>query len=473
MAYTALANSGAAAKRIVIISDGDPGAPSTGLLKQFVESQISVSTVCIAPHSPNDQNMLRWIAQTTGGQYYFVTNPNNLPQIFTKEAATIKRGLLVEKEIQPLPLHDSELLTGFRAAELPILRGYVLTSAKSDATVALLSPDEDPILAHWRYGLGKSVAFTSDVTSRWAADWLGWQSFSPFWSQAIRWAVRERKPSDFRVQTSVKDGKGYVRIDAVDAQGKFVNFLKPKGVVVGPEPGFRRQELAIRQTAPGIYEDSFPLDEKGLYMINMTYTNPDGTQGNIQTGLALAYSQEYQYNSSNLMLLDQIASLGGGKTYDHASNPFEHTLQATATITPIWGYLVAFAVCLFPIEIFLRRVMISFAPIFICLAKLLRLLPAMKRFIPLPSLAPARITGTYRAASAPEFDFTSEAEEETERTFGIRVAPVSTETKTTEGTERGEAKQKAAEGHSEYTQQLLQAKKRALDKRKRGGQDGS
>ena len=37
----------------------------------------------------------------------------------------------------------------------------------------LVSDKGDPILAHWQYGLGRAVAFTSDAKAKWARDWLG------------------------------------------------------------------------------------------------------------------------------------------------------------------------------------------------------------------------------------------------------------------------------------------------------------
>jgi len=283
MAYTALKNADAAVKRVIIISDGDPAAPTAALLQSLAAEKIAVSTVCIAPHSPNDQGMLQWVARQTGGQYYYVTNPNNLPQIFTKEASVVKRGLLVEQPFDPQPLHGSELLGGFADGQLPQLRGYVVTSPKDSATIPLVSHEDDPVLAHWRYGLGKSVAFTSDVTNRWAADWLGWDGFNRFWAQTVRWAVREISPTNFRVNTVARGGKGYVRIDAVDDEGKFVNFLRPKGVVTGPGPKFDRRDLELVQTGPGIYESTFPLDQRGVYMVNLTYVRPDGSQGMIPT----------------------------------------------------------------------------------------------------------------------------------------------------------------------------------------------
>ena len=66
------------------------------------------------------------------------------------------------------------------------------------------------------------------------AEWLGWDGFNRFWTQSVRWAMRDVKRSDFRVETKAKDGKGIIRVDAVDDEGNFVNFLRPEGVVAAP-----------------------------------------------------------------------------------------------------------------------------------------------------------------------------------------------------------------------------------------------
>ena len=55
---------------------------------------------------------------------------------------------------------------------LPQLKGFVRTQAKPAVTVAvpiktpLIAGHDFPILAYWHYGLGKSVAFTSDADSK-------------------------------------------------------------------------------------------------------------------------------------------------------------------------------------------------------------------------------------------------------------------------------------------------------------------
>ena len=468
MAYNALRNADAAVKRVLIISDGDPAAPSAALLSALASAQISVSTVSINPHSPNDKSRMQWIAQRTGGNYYDVTNPNNLPQIFTKEAAVVKRGILIEEPFEPKILHDSELILGLSDNAFPTLLGYVATTPKDSATIPLVSHEEDPILAHWRYGLGKSVAFTSDVTNRWAADWLGWEGFNRFWAQTVRWAVRQVSPTSFRVETSAKDGMGRVKIDAVDEQGRFVNFLRPTAVVTGPAPDFARHEIDLMQTGPGIYDGRFPLNRRGVYMVNITYVGEDGSEGMIPTGLALGYSREYEYNTANVPLLEQIAAVGGGRVLGPSDNPFEHNLVASPTVTPIWQYLVAFAACLFPLEIFVRRVVVNFGAVFLGAVAVLRKMPALGRFIPKPAPKPVPVTGTYSAARTRDY---RQAAEGGAPSFGVTVAktraPLEGVTPPLEAEGAFAPSEPAAKAHSEYTQQLLAAKTRAIEQLKR------
>ncbi|MBN2310994.1 MAG: hypothetical protein JXR94_18610, partial [Candidatus Hydrogenedentes bacterium] len=406
--------------------------------------------------------------------FYYVTNPNNLPQIFTKEAAVVKRALLYEEPFIPKALHDSEILRGVSGNGFPTLKGYVVTTPKDNATVPLVSPEGDPVLAHWRYGLGKSVAFTSDVTTRWAADWVKWEGFNRFWAQAVRWAVRDLAPGNFRVETRIKDAMGYVKIDAVDDQGHFVNFLRPRGVVSGPAPDFERTELALSQTGPGIYEGRFPATDRGVYMLTLTYDRPDGSHGMIPAGLAVNYSKEYEYNVTNHGLIDQLAETGGGKVLETGTNPFQHDLELSPTVTSIWQFLAALALCLFPLEIFIRRVVVDFSAVFGFALKLVRKLPGLRRLIPAPKPRAVPVTGSYSGMSRPSRSMVFTASGTTlpggaPRPVDDGTAPAGEAPETPAATLESQAP-----GHSEYTRQLLAAKQRALakhEKRRSGPPD--
>jgi len=471
LAHDGLVGVPAAVKRIVIISDGDPAAPPLKLVTQLQQAKISVSTVCISPHSMSDQGMLRNLALATGGNYYFVSNPRNLPQIFTKEATVVKRGILVEEPFTPGINHDSELLGGLQYG-MPQLHGYVATTAKDKATVPLISHEKDPVLAHWRFGLGKSVAFTSDVTSRWASEWVQWDGFQRFWAQTARWAMRETSETTFRVEVNSREGAGYIKIDAVDEDGKFVNFLRPRAVVIGPGPKFERHELELIQTGPGIYEHAFPLSDRGTYMVNVTYATTDGKSGMIPAGLALSYSREYEYNETNLPLLENLAGAAGGRVLAEMDDPFAHDLKASATVTPVWIVFAIIGLCLFPLEIFVRRVAIDYGFLQAPFVRLLRMVPALARKVPSPRPKAAPVTGFYGARSAaPEAD--AQAAPEAPRSFGVEAGEPAEITARKKQEKKMAKKKKEVAEATEYTSQLLAAKERARKKTKRqsGGED--
>ena len=451
LAHQALKNADAAAKRIVLISDGDPAAPLPATMKSLMADQIPVSTVCIAPHSASDQGMLRNLAGATGGSYYFVNNASNLPQIFSKEASIVKRGLLIEEPFTPAVNHDSELLAGLEEG-LPILQGYVVTTPKDNATVPLVSHEGDPILAHWRFGLGKSLAFTSDATSRWAEDWLDWGGFSRFWAQNVRWALRAVPPTNFRVETRLVDGEGRVRIDAVDETGRFVNFLAPRGLVTTPDS--EPIELDLAQTGPGVYEARFPIDGSGIYLANISYEDARGRTGMIPTGLAVDYAREYEYHTTNYGWLETLAALGGGQILGPEDSPFRHDLKASATIFPIWVYLLVIAACLLPIEIFIRRVALPWRVMWAWSAARMRKVPVLRRVVAQPAPPPAPVTGVYRAA-APESAAAAPV------SFGEVSAPTPEKAGGTAPEAAGQPEPvKRPPGKSEYTSRLLDAKRR-------------
>jgi len=467
--YAALLEVNASLKHVVVLTDGQShGGDFAGVLDAMAEESITVSTVAVGTDA--DINVLRAIAQKGGGRFYHAINPSDVPQIFTKEAAVVKRGMLIEEPFVPTISSSSELLQGIPAESIPQLLGYVATTPKENATIALTSHEGDPVLAQWRYGLGKSVAFTSDATSRWAPDWLAWDGFGRFWSQSVRWAMREISPSNFRVETQVKDAKGYVKIDAVDASGKFINFLKPKGTVTGPPPSYTREDVALTQTAPGIYEGTFPLRERGVYMINMTYATEEGAVGMVPAGLSLDYSKEFEYNTTNIPLLQQMAAVGGGRVVSPTDNPFEHDLPYSEAITPIWPYLAALGLCLFPVEIFVRRVMFSFAALFAWLLAVLRRLPLVGRVLPAPAIRRTQLTGAYGTMTAPSksFVYVASGSFSMEGQLAAASAHASNGGAVAEGGEvTVQVEDVKAVGRTEYTRQLLQAKERALENRKR------
>ena len=139
--------------------------------------------------------------------------------------------------------------------QLPPITGLVLTSPKENELVEIpiVSPlptgQVNPVLAHWTYGLGRSVAFTSDAGRRWAKAWPDWQSYAAFWSQVIRWSMRPADRGNLTLNVRREQGRIKVVVDALDKDNQFLNFLQIQGNVVDPD--LKSSPIELVQTAPG------------------------------------------------------------------------------------------------------------------------------------------------------------------------------------------------------------------------------
>ena len=65
-----------------------------------------------------------------------------------------------------------------------------------------MQADKDPLLVSWRYGLGRVMAFTSDLSGSWGKEWVSWQGFPQWASQLARDTMRKifetRNRTDFQ-----------------------------------------------------------------------------------------------------------------------------------------------------------------------------------------------------------------------------------------------------------------------------------
>ena len=358
MSQEALKKSTANLKHIIIFSDGDPGAPSAELMQSIVGDRITVSTILISGHVGPDTMI--WMADHGKGRFYNVTSPNDLPQIFIKETAVILKSAIYEEPFKPQLRSGSEVVRGIGAGDYPTLLGYVATTPKPRAETPLWTDKGDPLLAHWQYGLGRALAFTSDAKPRWAKIWLNWDKYRQFWSQIGQWSLRRLENADFTTEVTVDKGEGVINVEALDDQGNYRNFLNLQTVVVSPkgEP----QKVHLEQTGPGHYEARFPTKEIGLYMLNLMDMQNGRVAGSQTLGASVNYSPEFAATEPNLNLLRRISESGGGKILDPALlsiNAFSHDRKKTYQPRDLWEWLLKFVIILFIIDVGVRRIQLD------------------------------------------------------------------------------------------------------------------
>ncbi|HEX3800125.1 MAG TPA: glutamine amidotransferase [Verrucomicrobiae bacterium] len=358
LAHEGLKKASANLKHMIVFSDGDPSAPSAQLMQDIVGDRITVSTVLIAGHAGPDTMI--WMADNGKGRFYNVTSPDDLPQIFIKEAAVILKSAIYEDPFKPVFKASSELVRGIGPNEYPQLLGYVATTPKARAEIPLETDKNDPLLAHWQFGLGRAVAWTSDAKGKWAKGWLGWSKYQQFWSQIAQWSLRRLENSDFSTDLSVDGGQGTISTDALDEQGNYRNFLELEGVVVSPKG--TATTVQLEQTGPGHYEAHFPTKEVGTYMLSLRDKKDGQIRGTQVVGASINYSPEFNASEPNLNLLRRLAESGGGKLLnpdDPADNTFLHNRQKTYQARDLWEWLLRFSILLFPLDVGVRRIQLE------------------------------------------------------------------------------------------------------------------
>jgi hypothetical protein len=363
-------------KHVILLTDG--GADITGIPelveKLYKENGITLSTVGVG----NDAApFLKDLAALGGGRYHFTNNAGNIATIFTEETTLATRAYIVEESFFPTLVNSSPILSGI--TEAPRLHGYVASSAKDLAQVILESDKGDPILAAWQYGLGRSVAFTSDATGRWGRDWARSEIFPTFWSQAVRYTINDTLNSALQMTVEPQGEKSSIILDARSRAGEFLNGYQIEASIVAPNG--ESQTVIFSQVAPGRYESDFVPTEQGIYLIHFSGKSEAGGDSFAETtGWALSYSPEYQRIDPDPDLLLRLSAVGNGQVSSpRPEDVFEHDLKAAHASQPIAPWLLLIAALLLPFDIAVRRLIITKHDLGLMREWIVQRLPALRR----------------------------------------------------------------------------------------------
>lgn len=358
-------------KHIILLTDG--GADQAGLLEITAElyNQHNVTTSVISI-GRDEASFLPRMAELGMGNYHRIPDASSVPSIFTLETVLATRSYIQEQPFIPQGGTPHPILEGIVA--LPQLYGYVATTPRPTAQVVLsgFDPYNDPILATWQYGLGRSVAFMSDATARWGTEWISWDGFAQFWGQAVRWTITEGRSENLETRIIYQDGVARIVVDARDNNGRFLNGLTLQSNIVYSETSNTQATgVLLRQTAPGLYEGEFIPQEEGAYFIRMTNTAEgfgDDLTLSQTTGWVLSYSDEYRIrpvNDMTINLLETVGILTDGKNISvlpeasRAQFPFEPDISINPRFVPIAPLLLLLVALLLPLDIAVRRLIVT------------------------------------------------------------------------------------------------------------------
>ncbi|MDE0484702.1 MAG: VWA domain-containing protein [Candidatus Poribacteria bacterium] len=343
-----LKSSDAKRRHIILLSDGkSEGEPSKFIdtAKDLAEARIVITTIAIGDA---DKKLLKEIAIAGNGRSEDVKNIQELPDILV-DAVRETQNYIVQEQFQPIIVSPTtSILEGISTP--PLLYGYVATTEKSAAQVYISSHEDEPVLASWHYGLGKSVAWTSDVKPAWSRDWVSWSNFGKFWGQVVNWTLpTEEANTDFDLIVSPRNGRAEVVIDTQHASptSYTVQVAGPNGTSAS---------VAMQQISSMRYVGTFQMDDSGSYIVTAKRETDDSK---LTKTVTLSYPAEYANFDVDHAMLKRLAEDTGGiyePTVTQIAAPAGISIEKRVSLSQT---LLVVAVVLFVLEMILRRFSIA------------------------------------------------------------------------------------------------------------------
>ncbi len=466
-AKDALGKTNARVKHVILLTDGwSTGGDNLDVATALHDEGITLSTVAAGSGSAP---FLEKLAQAGGGRYYPAVNMEDVPQIFVQETIKAVGSFIIEQPFVPTLIGESPILHGLTGAGWPTLYGYNGTQIKPAAREIMRSPDGDPVLAQWQYGLGRAVAWTSDTKGKWGADLVRWDQFGRFAAQLVGWTVPVQESEQLSAEARVEGIQAVVSAKLADDKGRPRTDATVNATLVAPDG--RTQALSLKQVGPGQYQTSLPSPSTGSYLVQIAAAKGSEAIAQSTVGLVVPYSPEYRQQSGNLALLNLIAHETGGSVLQTPGTVFRHDLRAVQHAQEIGLPLLLLAALLLPIDIGIRRLSLrkrDFSGAWAAALGRLRREPAPAAQPMLADLRRAKLRARARHARQPADDIASPpalgaARPENSRPASARVErPTQAETR---GAGRGSLPAPRSEPSDDPIARLRAAKARAVKRR--------
>ncbi|HYM49181.1 MAG TPA: VWA domain-containing protein [Candidatus Limnocylindrales bacterium] len=346
-AAQALAAAHASVKHIILLGDGDAFDNYQAIIPGIHDRGITVSAVAIGA-DPGGAAVMQQIASLGKGRFYQSNSLEDIPQLFLKETREALKPWIVEGTIAPRLASLADLLPGVPVDRFPTLTGYVATTPRAAADVVLKSPQGDPLLASWQYGLGRVIAWTSDAEGRWTADLLRWPSSNRFFGDLVQAALPAPGDPALVVETVIRGDRTHVLVTAPPLNGATVSVS-----AVAPDLGQR--SVTLSATGSGRFEGDILTDQVGSYLLHVTESVGGALAHATTNGLVVPYSPEYRDLGTDLASLRAIASAGGGAMVTDLSHVFQLPVPPVESRQPVAELLLAIAILLLPVDVAVRR----------------------------------------------------------------------------------------------------------------------
>lgn len=300
MAYDELKGVDAAATHVIVMTDGlsQPGDFET-LLRKMTADGITVSAVAIGDGA--DVNVVERLARLGGGTSHATHDFRALPSILSQESLMLSGMPIEENTVQPAWTDRSAAFVQGLPEDIPEIGGFVLTTKKDGATAHLEVSAEDgddyPLLASWRYGNGRVLAFTSEGVGSWTQEWMRSPAWPQFWSRAIRSFVPAKPSAGLNLSLAPAGDRLRVTAELLD---EFEEPVDGSTVTVNGLPA--------EALGRGLYRAELPLPETGELQVTA-----EAGELSASRSFHVGYPSAFDFSQADPEALALLAGHTGGR----------------------------------------------------------------------------------------------------------------------------------------------------------------
>ena len=362
-AYYGLKNVDTRYKHILVITDaGVETSDYESMLRQITRDGINISTVLVGAQAHNQ--LLIDLASWGKGRFYSVVDRYTLPEVILKQPTTMKLPAYKTGAFGVHSRGGSGWWSDVDRGSMPALDGYVETTLRDGAEVLMeIDGSGDPLLATWRYGLGRVTALMTEPVGEGTRGWSDWTDYGRVLARVVSRTADDSRLFDYEITR----GDHEVTITAIRTSRDLSQF--PEAVLLDAESQPAGQ-VVFRQDAPARFTASLAADPAEPVRVLATARSATASQLNGQPTRLISPARddvapEHQVDPSRGLDLAGLADATAGSYTDPDQLAAGELMSAgwtspeipggSLTARRLWPALQVLALLLYIAEVAYRR----------------------------------------------------------------------------------------------------------------------
>ncbi len=333
-------------RHVVLLTDGQ-GETSVynDVISAYNSDHVTLSAVAVGQGS--DTALLKRLSEACGGRYYYSDMSEEIPRIFAQEVFLSGDTYLQNGEFALAVNGSHEITRGIFEDGWPLLYGYVSATPKPSAMQLIASEKDDPVLTVMQYGLGRTLAWNTDVTNEWTSGFAGREDYVQLWKRAIDYSAGNAGIGDDTADVVTASNVTSIRYRAKD----YAKDTRVEAVYTDPEGNTKTAEL--RATAPGEFTAKLDTDLTGVYNLSVRRIEGGEIKNAITTAAVVQYSDEYKFGTQTAEFARFVEQYG--RMLKEDENFWQQRKSVARERYEITKWLLLLALLWFVLDIVMRR----------------------------------------------------------------------------------------------------------------------